>query len=661
MLWASTEGVGDHVERRTRVRFSLRYKIMAILFGAMLLIALLSDTLFYSTTRAQLLNNAVKQTELLAQQIDLEIAASRTGEAYIDNLLGNELRIASIAIEEQLPPRVADVTNSQLKRLAAQLGVSGITLFQPTADDIVGVRSTDPREIGLSTKGMGKWYIAFRDLLAGRPQASTYGMAEQNYWSGPFSNATSDPSKVDKWGYYYDGRTDYIIDPFYVSTSIPGYEQDVGVNTAISHILDSDSDVLCIAVLNRTFGQAPIRYSYHGTFWVDVANEPVMYGEYKYRNPAVDVKAKNEALTSNRTVSVIDHVSGRKVLKTFIPQSVHGTRYVVEVVTDYRAISSTLTILIHNLVIVSAVLLVATALLSYLGADLITKPLRRITKAVDEIADRNFEAQLQVRRSDEIGVLADHVNEMSRKLVDYLRELSMRERGKGMDYLVMATHALVHELGTPLAAIRQMSELLPRVQPGLNSKAVEILDRMHSASAYANRVSREFTNFLKHGRLTVKRADVLAITREAAGMCRPMMESKHIQLVLDDRTAMAKVELEIDADKVFAAIVNLLKNAMDAIPESAPVRQVRLETKVEGEQLHVDVVDTGVGIPKERWDTIFMPYSSTKKNGLGLGLTFSGLVAIAHGGTIEVVDSGPGGTRMRMCLPLMDRAVQGEA
>ncbi|KRW91868.1 histidine kinase [Alicyclobacillus tengchongensis] len=649
------------MERRTRVRFSLRYKIMAILFGAMLLIALLSDTLFYSTTRAQLLNNAVKQTELLAQQIDLEIAASRTGEAYSDNLLGNELRIASIAIEEQLPPRVEDVTNSQLKRIAAQLGVSGITLFQPTADDIVGVRSTDPREIGLSTKGMGKWYIAFRDLLAGRPQASTYGMAEQNYWSGPFSNATSDPSKVDKWGYYYDGRTDYIIDPFYVSTSIPGYEQDVGVNTAIRHIQAADSDVLSIAVLNRTFGQAPIRYSYHGTSWVDVANEPVMYGEYKYRNPAVDVKAKNEALTSNRTVSVIDHVSGRKVLKTFIPQSVRGTRYVVKVVTDYRAISSTLTLLIHNLVIVSAILLVATALLSYLGADLIAKPLRRITKAVDEIADRNFEAQLQVRRSDEIGVLADHVNEMSRKLVDYLRELSLRERGKGMNYLVMATHALVHELGTPLAAIRQMSELLPRVQPGLNSKAVEILDRMHSASAYANRVSREFTNFLKHGRLSVKRADVFAITREAAGLCRPMMESKHIQLVFDDGTAMAKVELEVDADKVFAAIVNLLKNAMDAIPESAPVRQVRLETKGEGEQLRVDLVDTGVGIPKERWDTIFMPYSSTKKNGLGLGLTFSGLVAIAHGGTIEVVDSGPGGTRMRMCLPLIDRAIQGEA
>ncbi|TDY46269.1 signal transduction histidine kinase [Alicyclobacillus sacchari] len=649
------------MDRRTRVRFSLRYKIMAILFGAMLLIALLSDTLFYSTTRTQLLNNAVKQTELLAHQIDLEIASSQTGEAYIDNLLGNELRIASIAIEEQLPRHVAEVTNRQLQRIAAQLGVSGITLFQPTAGDIVGVRSTDPREIGLSTKGMGKWYIAFRDLLAGHPQASSYGTAAKDYWSGPFSNATSDPSKVDKWGYYYDGTTDYIIDPFYVSTSIPGYEQEVGVNTAIRHIQAADSDVLAIAVLNRTFGQTPIRYSYHGTSWVDVANEPVMYGDYKYRNMAVDVKSKNTALRSNRTVSVIDSASGHSVLKTFIPESVRGTRYVVEVVTDYRVISSTLTLLIHNLVVVSAILLFATALLSYLGSDLIAKPLRRITKAVDEIADRNFEAQVQVHRSDEIGVLADHVNEMSRKLVGYLRELSLRERGKGMDYLVMATHALVHELGTPLAAIRQMSELLPRVQPGLNSKAIEIVERMHAASDYANRVSREFTSFLKHGRLSVKRADILAIVSDAAGMCRPMMEAKGINLTLDNRTAMGRVELEVDADKLFAAIVNLLKNAMDAIPETAPVRQVRLETGVQGEQLLLDVVDTGVGIPRERWDSIFMPYSSTKKNGLGLGLTFSGLVAIAHGGTIEVVDSGPGGTRMRMRLPLIDGVVQDEA
>ncbi|GMA57235.1 hypothetical protein GCM10025858_17380 [Alicyclobacillus sacchari] len=140
-----------------------------------------------------------------------------------------------------------------------------------------------------------------------------------------------------------------------------------------------------------------------------------------------------------------------------------------------------------------------------------------------------------------------------------------------------------------------------------------------------------------------------------------MMEAKGINLTLDNRTAMGRVELEVDADKLFAAIVNLLKNAMDAIPETAPVRQVRLETGVQGEQLLLDVVDTGVGIPRERWDSIFMPYSSTKKNGLGLGLTFSGLVAIAHGGTIEVVDSGPGGTRMRMRLPLIDGVVQDEA
>jgi len=649
------------VNAHPRVRFSLRYKIIAILFGAMLVVLALGGTLFYSVARQQMLKSADKQAQLLAQQIDLEIESSEAGQAYIDNLLGNELRIASIAIEKQLPPHWRDVTNEELSQLSAQLGVSGITLLAPTADDIVGVRSSDPREIGLSTRGMGKWYIAFRDLLAGRPQASTYGTAGKNYWSGPFANAASDPSKVDKWGYYYDGTTDYIIDPFYVQTSIPGYEQVVSVNSTIRHILETESDILSIAVLNKTFDEKPIRYSYKGVSWIDVANQPIMYGAYRYANHDLDVRLKNRALSTWHMQTAIDRVDGTTVMKAFIPESEQGSHYVVEIVMNYRLITAQLADLLHDMAILGGALLVLTAVLSFVGADLITRPLKRITEAVDEIADRNFAAHVDVARSDEIGVLAAHVNEMSEKLVEYLRELTRRERGRGVDYLVMATQALVHELGTPLAAIRQMSELLPRLEPNLGEKAREILARMRSASEYANRIARDFTAFLRNGMLTVRRRDVVRLVSDAVGLCSSMAQARNVKLSFRNETGQRHVYLDVDEDKLFGAIVNLVKNAIDAIQDDRARREVDVTVRIEEEELHIDVIDSGVGIPRDRWDRIFVPYSSTKKGGLGLGLTFCGLIAIAHGGTVGVVQSSPQGTHIRMRLPLKHEPIQVDA
>ncbi|MDI9260724.1 sensor histidine kinase [Alicyclobacillus sendaiensis] len=649
------------VNAHPRVRFSLRYKIIAILFGAMLVVLALGGTLFYTVARQQMLKSAEKQAQLLAQQIELEVASSEAGQAYIDNLLGNELRIASIAIEKQLPPHWQDVTNEQLRQLSADLGVSGITLLAPTADDIVGVRSSDPREIGLSTRGMGKWYIAFRDLLAGKPQASTYGTAEKNYWSGPFANAASDPSKVDKWGYYYDGTTNYIIDPFYVQTSIPGYEQVVSVNSTIRHILATEPDILSIAVLNRTFDEKPIRYSYKGVSWIDIANQPVMYGAYRYAHHDLDVRLKDRALSTGHMQTALDHVDHTTVMKAFIPESGEGSPYVVEIVMNYRLITAQLADLLHDMAILGGALLVLTAVLSFVGAELITRPLKRITEAVDEIADRNFAAHVDVARSDEIGVLAAHVNEMSEKLVEYLRELTRRERGRGVDYLVMATQALVHELGTPLAAMRQMAELLPRLEPNLGEKAREILERMRSASEYANRIARDFTAFLRNGMLTVRRRDVVRLVSDAVGLCSSMAQARHVKLSFRNETGQRHVYLDVDEDKLFGAIVNLVRNAIDAIPDDRARREVAVTVRIEAEELHIDVIDSGVGIPRERWDRIFVPYSSTKKGGLGLGLTFCGLIAIAHGGTVGVVQSSPQGTHIRMRLPLKHEPIQVDA
>ncbi|GAA3324323.1 hypothetical protein GCM10020331_051730 [Ectobacillus funiculus] len=82
----------------------------------------------------------------------------KEGSLYVENIIGRELRTASIAINKSLPSKYEDVTNEQLKALADELMISHITLLARTQDDIIGVKSSDPHEINMSTKRM--------DLLA---------------------------------------------------------------------------------------------------------------------------------------------------------------------------------------------------------------------------------------------------------------------------------------------------------------------------------------------------------------------------------------------------------------------------------------------------------------------------------------------------------------
>jgi len=73
----------------------------------------------------------------------------------MEDRMAQELRTASIAIQQSLPADYRDVTNDQLKQLAKKLMVSHITLLAPVKGDIIGVKSSDPKEINMSTKEWG--------------------------------------------------------------------------------------------------------------------------------------------------------------------------------------------------------------------------------------------------------------------------------------------------------------------------------------------------------------------------------------------------------------------------------------------------------------------------------------------------------------------------
>ncbi|UNO49168.1 MULTISPECIES: sensor histidine kinase [Alicyclobacillus] len=636
--------------------FSIRTKTLLVLVSVMVMILVLSNALYYWSTKSILEQRITEQNRLVSQQLNLEIGQARRGETYIDNLLGTELRMAAIAAEHQLNPDAAKVTNAQLREVAKNVGVSEITLFQPTVNDIVGVKSSDPKEVGLSTKQMNLWYKAFQDLLKGKPQLSTYGTAMKDFWTGPFANATSDPTKVDKWGYYYDGSTNYIIDPFIESSSLEDYADDVGTDTFIQQLLKSEPAIVGLTVLNQNFGTKPIQYRYKQTSWVDVANQPVMYGKYTYQNKALDVAEKNAALRTQKIQTVLDDVHGHKVVKTFMPESQSGTKYVVEVVTDYGTITRTLHKQLHNSLMISLVLLVLIVVIAYFASSLLIRPIREIADKVNRLANHDFNEPVVVRRNDEIGDLANRVNVMSRSLYDYLRECIRRERGQGVDYLRLVTQSMVHELKTPLVAMKFALDFLPKVEPELSERGVELVHRMKLAGQHADNVVHEFNEFLKNGHVVFQSVPVVDIVRDALRIVGPIADKHAVSTQLQVAKDAYEVKASVDKEKLCMVLVNLMKNGIEAIPPDALHKSVCVKLHVVENYIHLDVQDSGTGIPKDEWETIFTPFRSSKQNGVGLGLAFCGFIVLAHGGHIGVQDSGETGTTIRITLPIAHEA-----
>jgi diguanylate cyclase len=390
------------------------------------LILILNNTLTYFSTRDLLLKDQVNQTESLAKGVSMAIKHSQFGAEYVENLMGEKLRVSAIAAEHALNPDINKVKNEQLVALSKQLGVSDITLLVQEKGDITGVKSSDPKERNLSTNQWGYWYTAFEQLFANKNVTISQGQKLPNYWSGPMNVSASDPSHVDKWGYYYDGTTNYIISPYVGDRHIVGLKDNIGPDSIVKETLKSNATLLSITGFNpKTFGYPPVYTEQNGQKFVELDNKAIQFGKYDYQDTAADVSAVREAMKTSKLVSFQSVDQGKEVFKSFIP--VHSEKpYVIGIVTDYNVIENILKQQLLNNVIISLMVLFLVLIMSYFLAVYIVRPVNRILQKVNEIADGNIGAQVFINRKDELGLLSNRVNTMSLNLLEYTNELKKK-------------------------------------------------------------------------------------------------------------------------------------------------------------------------------------------------------------------------------------------
>jgi signal transduction histidine kinase len=214
------------------------------------------------------------------------------------------------------------------------------------------------------------------------------------------------------------------------------------------------------------------------------------------------------------------------------------------------------------------------------------------------------------------------------------------------------TAGIVHDVKNPLTVIKGMAEILQENQ-GLDSATQKDLKVIGESAVKANRIVTDLLKFARQSAPEMQSRDLRETVDAALRLTAYMVREAGIQLVTD--LPKKPVIVTYDALQVEQVIINLIKNAVQAMPEHG---KLTVSLKSIGNEVALTVQDTGIGIPPENLSRIFDPFFSTKSEGegTGLGLSLSYGIVANHKGWIEVVSEVGKGATFTVFLPT-DQAV----
>lgn len=214
-----------------------------------------------------------------------------------------------------------------------------------------------------------------------------------------------------------------------------------------------------------------------------------------------------------------------------------------------------------------------------------------------------------------------------------------------------------HELRTPLNAILGLSSLLSQQMVGpLTAKQLEYLHCIHASGEHLLALISDILDLSKveagQEHLRLSEVDIPALCQTCMAMVEPRVEAKPI--TLSYQVEAAAQGCIADEQRLRQMLLNLLSNAVKFTERG----QVTLTVQMVGDLVQFAVADTGIGIPEDKLDQLFQPFTqldsalNRRYDGTGLGLALTQQLAQLHGGYVTVESAVNQGSRFLLCLPV---------
>ncbi len=366
---------------------------------------------------------------------------------------------------------------------------------------------------------------------------------------------------------------------------------------------------------------------------VVVAASDSSVGENYSNRPEIQEALDGRAVSGERASQTL----GEPLVYVAVPVRA-GTQVLGAVRLTYprSEVESVVNSRVRGLLVAAVITLVAAAVIAILVAAAVTRRIRRLRDAAEDIAEGDLTARAEVSGSDEIAELAESFNTMA----DRVQHVVESQKGFAGD--------ASHQLRTPLSTLRlrldRAAELMDEDDPAV--------DQVDAARDEIDRLQRLVDGLLMLARADGKEHDVVAV--DVAAVARDRVESW--QPLGGERD----VEVLVDAPGIAVAhavpsaveqiIDNYVDNALDVVPDGS---RILVSVRIEPAGVLIQVDDEGPGLPAEDRERAFDRFWRGRQDGggSGLGLAVVASLATASGGTVWLEQSPWGGVRACARLP----------
>ena len=254
-----------------------------------------------------------------------------------------------------------------------------------------------------------------------------------------------------------------------------------------------------------------------------------------------------------------------------------------------------------------------------------------------------------------------------RKFVGLIRDISQQRAAEraANEHLEQLAHVdrlnmlgematgIAHEINQPLTAISLFSQAGRRLlESGQVDRLPEIFDKLSQHAERAGSIIERMQTMAKRGESARAIVDLNALIEEVVELAEAEARMRDIDIAIDAAPELPAVD--VDAVQIQQVALNLLRNGMEAMRsiDCARGATIRVVTRSKNNgDLEVAVVDSGCGVADDVADQLFTPFSTTKDTGMGMGLSLSRTIVIAHGGQLSFRNNGDGGATFWFTLP----------